>query len=175
MDQELVDTVGRGGVKATRALLTQGADPNTRSKPQDLWEPPMGQIAARVWLRISQPQSRREPVLMAAANRGDVGAVRALLDGGAAPDVTDDAGETPLICAAADSRHGGQCLSVIDALLTHGAHIDARNGQKMSPLMFAACEGTPAAVSLLIARGADVNARDADGRSMIVCASGIPI
>ena len=58
-------------------------------------------------------------------------------------------------------------LDVINWLLDHGVPPDGRNLADGTPLMLAAYQGAPEVVELLIARGADVNARAKDGTRVI--------
>ncbi len=165
-DQQLVDAVNRDDVVAVRALLARGADPNTRSVPTDLWEPPVSTAIQRVWLRVSRPKSRREPVLTAAASRGDADIVTALLDKGADPEVLDEYGSTPLVRAVAPWPDGRPALPTVKALLAHGARVNARAGDSTA-LASAVYAGSPGVVSLLLQKGADVNARDGNGNIIL--------
>lgn len=99
-----------------------------------------------------------------AAQRGDIGAVRALVQ---AVDVNVRGGwrvESPLHAA---SRAGNP--DVIACLMSAGAHTEIRDRNNDTPLLLAAWLGHAAAVSKLLAAGARV---DADGipRSALHCA-----
>lgn len=149
-----------------RPCLARGADPNTRSVPTDLWQPPLDTAARRVWLRVSCPMSRRVPVLTAAASRGDAEIVTALLDKGADPEVVDEYGSVPLAWAVAPWPDGRPALPTVKALLAHGARVNAGAGDSTA-LASAVHAGSPAVVSLLLQKGADVNARDANGNIIL--------
>jgi len=76
-----------------RLLLEHGADPNARSKPND-------------WQRQVSAERRRQyrpfgglSALMYAAREGCVDCARALIEGGADPDLSDNRNVTPLIMA----------------------------------------------------------------------------
>ena len=165
-DQQLVDAANRDDAATVHALLARGADPNTRSVPTDLWQPPMDTAARRVWLRVSCPTSRRVPVLTAAASRGDAEIVTALLDKGADPEVLDENGSAPLAWAVAPWPAGRPALPTVKALLAHGARVNAGAGDSTA-LASAVHAGSPAVVSLLLQKGADVNARDANGNIIL--------
>jgi len=100
--------------------------------------------------------------LTIAAQNGDAAAVRTLLARGADANGKDSHGLTPLVRAA---RRGSYDAAV--ALLDGGADpnlydsVWTRPG--WSPLMNAVHKSQPRIVKLLIDRGADVNARTADG------------
>ncbi|CAM9157664.1 unnamed protein product [Scytosiphon promiscuus] len=99
-----------------------------------------------------------------AAQRGDIGAVRALVQ---AVDVNLRGGwrvESPLHAASRSGRP-----DVIACLVDAGAHTEVRDRNNDTPLLLAAWLGHAAAISKLLASGARV---DADGipRSALHCA-----
>lgn len=61
-------------------------------------------------------------------------------------------------------------VSAIDALLEHGAEIDARDTNGQTCLHVAATFGTPTMVKTLASRGADVKAIDSESRTALHCA-----
>ena len=89
-----------------------------------------------------------------------------LLDHHAAVDRSDRNGLTPLMCIAGGSDHRrsdpdqGEQFSRINLLLSRGADINARNLIGQSALMLAADDGDAEVVKLLLAKGADPNAKD---------------
>jgi ankyrin repeat protein len=60
-------------------------------------------------------------------------------------------------------RRSGGRLEVIELLLARGASADLPGHAGMTPLIEASLEANPAAVRRLLAAGADVKAKDADG------------
>lgn len=63
-------------------------------------------------------------------------------------------------------------LQRVQNLLVKGANVDSRNQSGgYTPLYLAACEGNPEIVKLLIAKGADVNAKGQDGDTPLMGAS----
>jgi truncated hemoglobin YjbI/ankyrin repeat protein len=91
------------------------------------------------------------------ASTGNV--ARVLLAAGATPDVESGPRRgTPLHQAA---RHGS--VSVAEALIDHGATIDARDGKGQTPLRRAVNCRRPEIVRLLVRRGADPTAADRQG------------
>jgi ankyrin repeat protein len=95
--------------------------------------------------------------LSEAAISGSTPLIKTLLDAGADPSEANAEGETALMVVA---RAGD--VEGAELLLKAGADVNAVEawGQQ-SPLMWAAAQSQPAMVKLLIAHGADVNARGA--------------
>lgn len=150
------------------ALLQRGFDPNTRD--------PKGQVGLTLalqngsfkvfdallqarGLQVDARNTQDESPLMIAALRGQVQAVRSLIEREA--DV-NKAGWTPLHYAAT----GGH-LKMIELLLEHYAFIDAQAPNGNTPLMMAAYFGTPEAVKLLIEQGADVKMTNQSGKTAL--------
>src|SRR5206468_11948879 len=74
-------------------------------------------------------------------------------------------GQTALMWAAA-AGHG----PVVQALIDHGADINARSNSGATPLLFAVRRGDMAAVRALVAAGADVKAARPDGATPLLVA-----
>ena len=98
----------------------------------------------------------------AAATSGDTGRIKALIEQGANPDARAPDGSTPLHTAA---RHG-QSGAVAELLLADVAP-NARNDDGTTPLHLAASAGHPGSINLLVAYGADTEARDARERTAV--------
>jgi hemoglobin len=133
--------------------------------------------------------SRRQTLLHEAAMAGDAELAAVLIRSGADPDAGEAEGHTPLYRAStgdvarvllaagasADvasgptrgtplhqaARHGK--LSVAEALVDHGATIDARDAKGQTPLRRAVNCRQPQMVRLLVRRGADPHAADRRG------------
>jgi uncharacterized protein len=109
-----------------KLLLEHGADPNARSKPTD-------------WQRQISAERRRQyrpfgglTSLLYAAREGCVECVRALVEGGADPDLSDPRNVTPLIMAL-DNLH----FDVAAYLISAGATLDMWDWWGRTPLYMA--------------------------------------
>ena len=105
--------------------------------------------------------------LNAAALRGDVDAMRLLIDKGAHVDAKNGAGATALMGAARNGSGGA-----VQLLLESGADARARTKLGETALGNAAGAGSAEAVKLLLDRGADVNSRNDRGYSPLMLAAG---
>jgi ankyrin repeat protein len=107
--------------------------------------------------------------ILIAATEGDPTTIHALCLGGAPVEVRDAwTYSTPLILAASvGNEHAG---GVIQALLKHGADINARNGNGSTALIEAAERRHPELVRILIDQGADLNAVSAHGHTALFLA-----
>lgn len=66
------------------------------------------------------------------------------------------------------SRRGKTHSEIAAALIQAGAEIDAQDPYGVTPLLFAAISGAPETIRMLLKSGANVKARDADGRTALV-------
>jgi cytohesin len=163
-----------------RAMLEQGADPNFRS--------PEGATALMLAIdndanpeTIALMLEKRASVnvvdrdkntpLMFAADRFSSAIVKLLLDRGADVKARDKDNNTPLLRAAASRRSWDEKEeALIPSLLEEGSDPNARNSFGVTALMLTAQEGT-SAVSDLLGRKAEVNARDAEGNTPLLYAT----
>jgi ankyrin repeat protein len=160
--------------RSFRALLAAGADVNAANARGDT----ALTLAARKGLTRYVERLRAagatgslderaflSRALLQAAARGNVGRVRALLQGGADANVRDDRpfhhGKTPLLHAA---EHGH--VEAVRTLLEGGADVHATEtsshfaGNGWTALLYAACGGHAEVLRVLLTAGADPNARD---------------
>lgn len=105
----------------------------------------------------------------AAATGGDVAAMTRMLNAGLDPNSRDAAGYTPLIAA---SRAGN--VAMIRLLVSHGADPNLPDAavNSWTPLLHAIHKAQPAAVSALLAAGANPNGAERDGSTPLMMAAG---
>jgi ankyrin repeat protein len=144
----LLDAVKRQDEAGVRLLIKQKADPEAR-------------------------QADGTTALHWAAHRNNLGIAQALLHAGAKVNVVNELGVTPLVLAG-ENGNGDMVTAFLDA----GANPNVLTLAGESPLMAAARSGSvtavtavaaqqPGAVRLLLAAGADVQARTASNRRLV--------
>lgn len=90
-----------------------------------------------------------------------------LIDQGVCPRTVDHDGRNALHHASHFQREGAHFEPIADLLLGHGLSVDAHGAAGESALHVAAARGSRAWCSLLLARGADPQQRDARGRTAL--------
>ncbi len=135
--------VAQGSVPLAKILISRGADLEAPS------------------------EDRGARAIHLAANFGDLEMLNLLLDAGADIEAQDQTGQTPLLIAAATNN-----LKVVKVLLDRDANKEAReSGKGQTPLMRACRLGFLEIAVALVAKGADINAVDNDGRSPLKLAA----
>ncbi|MEW6351666.1 MAG: ankyrin repeat domain-containing protein [Thermodesulfobacteriota bacterium] len=104
----------------------------------------------------------RRKAFIAAAARGDLAAIKKLLEEGADVNGADDSQRRALPCAAAKGH-----LKVVRQLLEKGAVLSATDQDGLTPLMNACEEGRFETVEFLLEKGADVNAQTRYGSTAL--------
>jgi uncharacterized protein len=154
--------------RTVNELLQRGFDPNTLSEKgqsplylalRDGSPKVVAALLAHPQTRLDATNAANETPLMMAALRGNVAAVRQLLDLGA---TLNRDGWTPLHYAAT-----GPEPQVVALLLERGAVIDAPSPNRSTPLMMACRYGPEGAVDLLLRRGASLQLRNDAGMNAI--------
>lgn len=162
--EDFFSALGNDNVRVVKGLLERGFDPNTRD--------PKGQVGLYVALRVESFEAAQtllahpqvdvnaaneagETPLMMAALRGSEEWTKKLLARGAQ---VHKPGWSPVHYAAT-----GPAPAALRVLLDAGAPLDARSPNGTTPLMMAARYGKEESVDLLLARGADVRARNDAG------------
>jgi uncharacterized protein len=92
--------------------------------------------------------------LIGASEKGNVEAVKLLIDAGAKTELTSGKGQTALFIAVANSTE------VVRILIKAGANVNAKNEKSHTALMRAIEFGSMETIKLLLASNADVNAQD---------------
>lgn len=124
----------RGYLEVVKALIVGKADPNRAAASPPIFG------------------SLKNPIIM-----------ELLLNSGAKPNVTNAAGDTPLIAAIYEGSELGAKL-----LLERGADVNAKNARRMTPLQMAIWAEKISIVSMLLTNGADVNAEGPAGRNAML-------
>ena len=137
LNRQMIKAADNRDTKTVRKMLEQGADPNVQDNS--------GYTA-----------------LMYACRNGEPEMIQMLLDAKADLYVQDNSGETALTTACSNPRGN---RDVITALITAGAELDKRNNNGMTALMYLARNGYTGLMKLLIKDGADMNIKDAQGRT----------
>ncbi|XP_019945749.2 BRCA1-associated RING domain protein 1 isoform X2 [Paralichthys olivaceus] len=108
---------------------------------------------------IMKKNHKGETLLHLSAIKGDLEAVKELLDQGADPNLKDNAGWTPLH-EACNLGH----MAVVEALISKGALLNTPGYENDSPLHDAVRNGHPAIVKLLLQLGASQNVLNLHGK-----------
>jgi ankyrin repeat protein len=159
-----------------RELVEHGADVDARTRevpPSRRWLYSLGDVS---WVDFTG----QTPFLRAALS-GDVATMRLLLTHGADPNLTTQAGTTPLMAASGVNWVVAQTYtespqSLLDAIqlcLDHGADVNAANSMGLTALLGAANRGANDIIRLLVANGARVDVVDKEGRSALRWAEGV--
>lgn len=104
--------------------------------------------------------------LIAAAERGDVAAVRKTLADGAGVDARDGAGRTALLVATHANR-----IEVARVLIAAGADVNAKDDIEDSPFLYAGAEGRNEILKMTLAAGADLKATNRYGGTALIPAA----
>jgi uncharacterized protein len=145
-----------------RALLAEGADPDTRAADGStalLYAAHFGDsdsVRALLDAKADPDLTNRYGIgpMHEAAQRADAGMLATLVEGGATIDLALPQGETPLMLA---SRTSG--TDAVRFLIEHGAEVNVvEQWQGQTPLMYAAAYDRGEVAALLIEAGADVDA-----------------
>ncbi|KAG6935730.1 ankyrin repeat, SAM and basic leucine zipper domain containing 1 [Chelydra serpentina] len=144
-DETLKKALTSGDVSMIEELLNSGV--NVESSFQFGWTP-----------------------LMYAASVANVELVRILLDRGANASFDKDQ-YTVLMAACTASASEEQILKTVELLLSRNANPSVACRKQMTPLMYAAREGHPRIVALLVGSGSQINAQDENGYTALTWAS----
>ncbi|MDN5791149.1 MAG: ankyrin repeat domain-containing protein [Micrococcales bacterium] len=107
-----------------------------------------------------EQQERVVAIALDLAREGRTRDLLEFIDHGLPIDVTDAAGNTPLMLAAYHGRP-----ETVTALIERGADVDLRNARDQSPLAGALFKGEDAVVRALVAAGADLDAGPPSARA----------
>ena len=165
-DAPVADAAKRADWDTVRTLLQQGADVDARQGDgstalhwASYWDhPETAALLIRAGSEVNATNDLGVTPLWAACENGSAAMAETLLAAGADPNLALPFGETPLMTA---SRTGN--ADVVSRLLAAGADVDDATEEGASgaqtALMWAVAQQHPAVVEVLLAHGADVNAR----------------
>ena len=143
-NQQLIDALAHGDTQTALALVNAGADPNTRQNLQDA--PTLRLLLDQLLRHKRSPANSLSTALMMAC--GD--SVVYLPDGSHRIEVISED------------------LPLIQAMLAHGANVNARTENNRTALHSAAGLGRWHTVDLLLQHGAEVNAQDTWGATPLM-------
>ena len=174
-DTRIVDAAAEQNVQSVRALLEAGVEVDAQ-RPDGAtalqwaahWNDlPMADLLLRAGADVNAANSLGVTPLALACENAAAALAERLLRAGADPNLAQQSGLTPLMIAA---RTGNAAL--VDTLLASGADVNAsvrKTGH--SALMWAIGEGHYESVRLLVAHGADVDARAQTGFTPLLFAA----
>jgi hypothetical protein len=180
VDQELLTATRRGECRAVDGLLKKKANPNARDdegataliRAALVCQPQVITMLLDRGADINASDEQGRTALAFALERDppdkdfakrQMDVITLLLARKANPAAKDADGNT-VIHQAARQRN----VDALRLMLTLGLPVDARNKDGVTPLLVAAADGRePQNVAVLIAAGADVNARDNYGRTVL--------
>lgn len=174
LNTQIADRDGALGV--IRLLLARGANPNARTRESP---PP------RIWLMqagsLSWVDFTGQTPFLRAALAGDVTTMRLLLQYKADPNIATFGGTTPLMAAAGvnwvyfQTFDEGQdhLLEAVKLCVELGQDVNAANSMGIRAIHGAANRGSDAIVRYLVEQGAQLNAKDNQGRSAYTWAQGV--
>ena len=136
----------QGKLDLAKLLIAKGADVNAKNldsggKPVKVFRPKEGGGVKT----ISLPENM---LLMVASNRGNLEAVKLLLESGANVNAKNCQGQTALMSAAETGR-----VDALDFLLAQGADIQTEDANGKTALVYAAGRGTLETVHYLLSKG----------------------
>jgi ankyrin repeat protein len=166
--------VDNGRVRAVRAMLEDGMSPDLIGptgytllhRAAQFGHHEITLLLLQAGAQVNMPtRSYGNTPLHSAVFYATFPLVRALLDKGAAVDVANLDGHTPLHFA------GRSSVEIVDALLVRGADVHRRDAKQKTALHSAAFNGNAEIIARLLAAGASIEARDDAGETPLFIAA----
>ncbi len=120
--------------------------------------------------RYNQLMTDRESIidLIDAARKTNLSRVKEILSRNIDPNVQDKQKQTALPVAVSNARHNeDDAILIVEALLEAGADINIDTNGCLPPLWYAAFYRHRKMLAYLIEKGANVNHRDAEGKTVL--------
>ena len=124
---------------------------------------PLSWLRASLFALLCAPVFAQPTALVEAAGRGDLPAVRRLVEGGASVEQRDARGRTPVL-AATDGNH----VEVVRYLIARGANVNAQDQQQDSAHLLAGARGYTEILRATLAAGADFQVRNRFGGNALI-------
>jgi uncharacterized protein len=165
-----------GNLELIRLLLTKGAKPNTRIREMPVVRSHVLPLGSLSWVDFTG-----ETPFIRAALAGDTVVMRLLLEHGADPNITTTLGTTALAAAAGMNWTVAQTvtwgpaasLEAVRICLEAGNDVNAANSKGLRAIHAAANRGSDDIIQYLAAHGADLKAKDSEGRTAMDWAQGV--
>jgi uncharacterized protein len=148
LNRQLIAALVKGDDKQALALVNEGADPNTRYKPTPMRTLPSFMMH---FFHRSPPVNNTPTALM-------IGCGAEWLDDSAAIEALPERPDAP---------------QLVEAMLKHGANINAREKDGLTPLQWATMYNRRNTVWVLLEHGADVNVKDRNEWTALMTAAAL--
>jgi ankyrin repeat protein len=165
-----------GNFALAQVLLERGADPNTRIREMPVVRTHIMPLGSLSWVDFTG-----ETPFIRASLAGDVKVMRLLMQHGADPKIPTTGGTTALAAAAGVNWVVAQTydegpealLEAVRICYDAGVDVNAANSKGIRALHGAANRGSDAIVRFLVEHGADIRAKDGEGRTPLDWANGV--